>query len=111
MSTLVRVLAWLCIGLGALYSAEKLARLVRSRGARKQRGERPPTASEAWSSIRTYVLTAAVGLSVLGNQWKFYTAKWWLAQLPLFALLTLYLASWIRSRIRRRSGRSTIRPS
>jgi hypothetical protein len=111
MSTFVRVLAWLCIGVGALYSVNALVRLALGASARKQNGARVFTMHEAWSKLRTYLIGIAIGLSLLAIQWKANTVTWWLANLPLFALLGLNVALLMRSRISRRSGRSTITPS
>jgi hypothetical protein len=107
MSSLLKILAWLCIGLGGLHSAVTLIRLPagsasgrsRQRGRPGHRGRRRSRA--AWSDLRTSLTAVAVGLSLLADQWKAGTPKWWLAASPIFLIVTLNLGLWLTARVRR----------
>jgi hypothetical protein len=93
MSSLLEVLAWLCIGLGAALTALPLT-TKRNDG----RGMR----AAAWPEFCVGLSGVSVGLSLLGM--RTHGTVPWLFSIPLFTMVILNLALWIRSRIHHRSG-------
>jgi hypothetical protein len=106
MSVFIEVLAWVFIAYAAVPIVITLSYLEAGLHARKQRHGRATTIGEAWPDIRAFLPCVAIGVSLLGHQWSPDTAGWWLAQIPLFATMTLYLAAWIRSLLAGRPGTS-----
>ncbi|HEX4659892.1 MAG TPA: hypothetical protein VH307_21105 [Streptosporangiaceae bacterium] len=106
MSVFIEVVAWIIITFAAVPIVITLVYLEAGLHARKQRHGRATTIGEAWPDIRNFLPCVAIGVSLLGHQWRTDTAGWWLAQIPLFAFVTLYLAAWIRSLLTGRPGTS-----
>jgi cobalamin synthase len=99
MSSLLDVLAWLCIGLGAVFTALPLRALARSpsaHGAKK---------ANTWAELRAGLSGVSVGLALFAL--RTHGPVSWLLSIPVFAMVTLIVALWTRSRIRRRSGGPT----
>jgi hypothetical protein len=106
MSVFIEVLAWVILIYAAVPIVITLIYLEAGRHAGKQRHGRATTMGDAWPDIRAFLPCVAVGVSLLGHQWSPDTAGWRLAQIPLFAAMTLYLAAWIRSLLAGRPGTS-----
>jgi hypothetical protein len=106
MSVFIEVLAWVFIAYAAVPIVIRLIDLEAGLHAGKQRHGRATTIGEAWPDLRTFLPCVAIGVSLLGHQWGADTAGWWLAQIPLFATMTLYLVAWIRSLLAGRPGTS-----
>jgi hypothetical protein len=97
MSSLLEVLAWACVGMGAAFTALPLRTLT------KKNSWRWTKTVEAWSELRSGLTGVAVGVALLGT--RTHGTAYWLMSIPLLTMVTLDLALWIRSRIRRRSGK------
>ncbi len=106
MSVFIEVVAWIIIAYAAVPIVITLVYLEAGMHAGRQRHGRATTMGEAWPDIRAFLPCVAIGVSLLGHQWSTDTAGWWLAQIPLFATVTLYLAAWIRSLLTGRPGTS-----
>jgi hypothetical protein len=106
VSLFIEVVAWVIIAFAAVPILITLVYLEAGLHAGKQRHGRATTMSEAWPDIRAFLPCVAIGVSLLGRQWSTDTAWWWLAQLPLLAAVTVYLAAWIRSLLAGRPGTS-----
>jgi hypothetical protein len=106
VSVFIEVVAWIIIAYAAVPIVITLVYLEASLHAGKQRHGRATTIGEAWPDIRVFLPCVAIGVSLLGRQWSTDTAGWWLAQTPLFAAVTAYLAAWIRSLLTGRPGTS-----
>jgi hypothetical protein len=106
MSVFVEVLAWVILVYAAVPIVIILINLEAGRHAGKQRHGRATTMREVWPDLRIFLPCVAIGVSLLGRQWGTGTAGWWLAQIPLFAAMTLYLVAWIRSLLAGRPGTS-----
>jgi hypothetical protein len=104
MSTFIEVVAWVIIGYAALPLAITLLDLATGLQVKDMRHGRAKTMSEEWPDLRPFLPVLAVGVSLLALQWNPDTARWWLAQSPLFAIGALYLAAWLRSCVRRGPG-------
>ncbi len=66
MDSVLEVLGWLCLGLGALFAVPALFALIaaRHRGHRgAHRGDAGPKRAEAWSELRGGTIGMAIGLS------------------------------------------------
>ena len=106
MSVFIEVVAWTFIVLGAVPIVLTLVSLEAGLHAGRQRHGRAMTIGEAWPDIRGFLPCVVVGVSLLGHQWSTHTAGWWLAQIPLFATVAVYLVAWIRSLLTGRPGTS-----
>jgi hypothetical protein len=104
MSVFIEVTAWIIIACGAVPIVITLIYLEAGLHARKQRHGRATTLGEAWPDVRAFLPCVAIGVSLLGRQWSTDSPGWWLAQIPLLATTTLYLAAWIRSLLTGRPG-------
>jgi hypothetical protein len=104
MSTFAEVLAWIFIGCASLPLILTLITLATGLQAPKMRHGRATTMSEAWPDISPFLPVLAIGISLLAHQWNPHAVKWWLAQLPLFALAVFSLGAGIRSWIRHEPG-------
>ena len=100
MSVFIEVLAWIVIALGAVPFALTLLSLEAGRHARNQRHGRATPIAEVWADLRDSLPCVAIGVSLLGYQWQPGTPGWWLPQVPLLAIMSLYLGTWIWSRTR-----------
>jgi hypothetical protein len=106
MSVFIEVLAWVMIAYATVPIALTLVNLEAGLHAGKQRHGRATTIGEAWPDLRVFLPCAAIGVSLLGHQWGAGTARRWLAQIPLFATMTVYLAAWARSLLAGGAGTS-----
>ncbi len=104
MSAFIKGVAWLCIALGAIGSVNALTALARQRRGRR-RHRRAMGRGDGWSELRTYLTIAAIGVSVLGDL-STDREVLWLASIPIFVMVIVNLASWTRSRLRRRPTRN-----
>jgi len=111
MSTFIEVVAWVIIGYAALPLAITLLDFATGLQVKDMRHGRAKTMSEEWPDLRLFLPVLAVGVSLLALQWNTDTAKWWLAHIPLFAVVVVHLASWIRSRVIRGPGKPSAEPS
>ena len=106
MAVFIEVVAWVIIAFGAVPIVLTLVDLEAGLHAGKQRHGRATTVGEVWPDIRGFLPCVAIGVSLLGHQWRTDTAGWWMVQIPLFSFVTLYLAAWIRSLLTGRPGTS-----
>jgi hypothetical protein len=103
----LEILGWLCLGLGGLLAPPALYALIaaRHRGHRGAHSSDPGAKrSEAWSDLGACTGAMAVGLSdVVGR--AAHGALWWLVNVPLFTIVIINLALWLRPRVLRRRAR------
>jgi hypothetical protein len=107
MDSVLQVLGWLCLGLGALFAVPALVALIAlrhpgHRGA--HRGDPGSKRAEARSDLGACTTAMAVGLSDVAGR-AAHGALWWLVTAPLFTIVLINLTLWLRPRVRRRRAR------
>lgn len=95
-------LAWIVLALTTLSMARALIKLRVGR-PRPEMTE-PGARSKAWSDFRWSLLLFNTGLVFLAAELKDDAAEW-VTRLATFAILSLILAIWLRSRVRGKSAR------
>jgi hypothetical protein len=89
------VLAWIVLALTTLSMAQTLIKLTIGRA--KPEMTEPGARSKAWSNFRWGLLLFNTGLAILAEESKNDAAEW-VTRLATFALLSMMLAIWLRSR-------------
>lgn len=90
-------LAWVVLALATLIVARALIKLTIGRA--KPEMTEPGARGKAWSDFRWGLLIFNTGLVILAEESKDDAAEW-VTRLATFALLSLMLAIWLRSRVR-----------
>jgi hypothetical protein len=109
MSSFVTGLGWACIAGGAVLCVPALVTAARGQSSRphgrhgRDQAKADRGAGELWPDVLACLTVAAIGLSLLGDQWKGHTARV-LASIPVFAVVGWNVVSWLVSRARRRTA-------
>jgi hypothetical protein len=107
MDSVLQVLGWLLLALGAVFAVPALVALIARRhpgGRGAHRSDARPNRAKAWSDLGAGTSAMAIGLSDVAGR-AAHGVLWWLVNAPLLTIVILNLALWLRPRVLRRRAR------
>jgi hypothetical protein len=107
MDSVLQVLGWLLLALGAVFAVPALVALIARRhpgGRGAHRSDARPKRAEAWSALGAGTIAMAIGLSDVAGR-AAHGALWWLVNAPLLTVVLMNVALWLRPRVLRRRAR------